>query len=61
MAGAGKLSAIPLPEVLFRPEEVVFSSGASLVNDTLLWSHMDKLALVDFDMDTVHAVGTGVL
>ena len=61
MVAAGKLPAIPLPKVLFRPEEVVLPSGAAPVDNALLRSHLYERTPIDFDMNAVDAVSTGVI
>ena len=52
---------MPGPQVLFRPKEVVLTSSAASVNDTFFREHLQKSALVGFDMDTVNAMGTGII
>ena len=47
--------------MLFRPEEVVLTSSAALVDDTFFWEHVHKSALAGFDMDTVNAMGASII
>jgi len=60
MPGMGQLPAVPFPQVLFRPEEVVLSSGSYPVNETPFRRHPCKPAAVDLNADRVNAVGAGV-
>ena len=45
----------------FRPEEVVLTSSAALVDDTFFREHLQKLTLVGLDMDTVNAMSAGII
>ena len=46
--------------MLFRPEEVVLTSSAAVVDDTFFREHSFDLTLIRFDSDAVDAMGAGV-
>jgi len=47
--------------VLFRPEEVVLPSSASTVHNGLFRVHLNKVAPVHFDVDTLYTMGAGII
>ena len=47
--------------MLFRTEEVILTSSASLVDDTFFREHIQKLTLIGFDMDTFNAMSAGII
>ena len=47
--------------MLFRPEEVVLTSSAASVDNTIFREHVQKLTPVGFDSDAIDAMGTGII
>ncbi len=47
--------------MLFRPEEVVLTSSAALVDDTFFREYTQKLTPVRFHMDTFNAMSASII
>jgi hypothetical protein len=55
------VTAQPLFQVLFRTEEIIDASTASLEHDGLRGSGADELTMIDVEGDTLGAVGAGIV
>ena len=58
---AWQLSSTPVPQVLFRPEEVIIASGAAPVDDGLIRGHASQRSVRNADLNPVHTMGAGVV
>ena len=56
-----RASPIPANQMLFRPEEVVLTSSAALVDNAIFREYVQKLTPVRFDSDAVNAMGAGII